>query len=130
MKQDRFILPERLRELFHPRSIALVGATDASRWSVSTFENLKHFGFAGPIYCVNPNHTLVHGQPAVKRLSEISHSQPVDLAFIMVPTPLAYPILEQALVNLAQQHEMILLGPNGNGFINVVCQIVPYGLPI
>jgi acyl-CoA synthetase (NDP forming) len=144
--------------LFHPRSIALIGATDASRWSVSTFENLKNFGFAGPIYCVNPNRTLVHGQPAVKHLSEISHSQPVDLAFIMVPTPLVYPILEeaaqagirnaviltsgfsemgtrgqeleQALVNLAQQHDMILLGPNGNGFINVASQIVPYGLPI
>jgi acyl-CoA synthetase (NDP forming) len=158
VKQDLFILPDRLRELFHPRSIALVGATDASRWSVSTFENLKHFGFAGPIYCVNPNRTLVHGQPAMKHLSEISHSQPVDLAFIMVPTPLVYPILEeaaqagirnaviltsgfsemgargreleQALVNLAQQHDMILLGPNGNGFINVVSQIVPYGLPI
>ena len=158
MNQDLFILPDRLRELFHPRSIALVGATDASRWSVSTFENLKHFGFAGPIYCVNPNRTLVHGQRAVKHLSEISHSQPVDLAFIMVPTPLVYPILEeaaqagirnaviltsgfsemgtrgreleQALVDLAQQHDMALLGPNGNGFINVVSQIVPYGLPI
>jgi acyl-CoA synthetase (NDP forming) len=158
VKQDLFILPDRLKELFNPRSIALVGATDASRWSVSTFENLKHFGFAGPIYCVNPNRTLVHGQTAVKRLSEISHSQPVDLVFIMVPTPLVYPILEeaaqagirnaviltsgfsemgargreleQALVNLAQQHDMILLGPNGNGFINVVSQIVPYGLPI
>jgi acyl-CoA synthetase (NDP forming) len=94
VNQDLFILPDRLRELFHPRSIALVGATDASRWSVSTFENLKHFGFAGPIYCVNPNRTLVHGQPAMKHLSETSHSQPVDLAFIMVPTPLVYPILE------------------------------------
>jgi acyl-CoA synthetase (NDP forming) len=156
--QAQFILPDRLRELFHPRSIALIGATDASRWSVSTFENLKRFGFAGPIFCVNPNRTLVHGQPAVKRLSEISHSQPVDLAFIMVPTPLVYPILEeavqvgirnaviltsgfsemgsrgraleQALVDLSQQHDMVLLGPNGNGFINVVSQIVPYGLPI
>ena len=94
----------------------------------------------------------------MKHLSEISHSQPVDLAFIMVPTPLVYPILEeaaqagirnaviltsgfsemgtrgreleQALVDLAQQHDMVLLGPNGNGFINVVSQIVPYGLPI
>ena len=158
MNQALSILPERLRELFHPRSIALVGATDASRWSVSTFENLKNFGFAGPIYCVNPNRTHVHGQPAVKHLREISHAQPVDLAFIMVPTPLVYSILEEAaqagirnaviltsgfsemgtrgqeleqvLVDLAQQNDMILLGPNGNGFINVVSQIVPYGLPI
>jgi acetate---CoA ligase (ADP-forming) len=158
MIRAQSIPPDRLRELFHPRSIALVGATDASRWSVSTFENLKNFGFPGPLYCVNPNRTLVHGQPAVKQLSDISPSQLVDLAFIMVPTPLVYAVLEEAarvgirnaviltsgfsemgtrgqelehaLVDLAQQHDMLLLGPNGNGFINVVSQIVPYGLPI
>lgn len=158
MIQAQSIPPARLRELFHPRSIALVGATDTSRWSVSTFENLKNFGFPGPLYCVNPNRTLVHGRPAVKQLSDLSPSQPVDLAFIMVPTPLVYAVLEEAarvgirnaviltsgfsemgtrgqelehaLVDLAQQHDMLLLGPNGNGFINVVSQIVPYGLPI
>src|SRR5947209_1067047 len=135
------ITPGRLREFFSPRSMALVGATDASRWSVTTFQNLKTFGFPGPIFCVNPHHAVVHGEPAVKRLSDIA--QPVDLAFIMVPTHVVYPILkeaaavgirnvviltsgfsemgargqamEQELLEFAQQHNMAVLGPNGNG---------------
>src|SRR5947209_10465282 len=150
------ITPGRLREFFHPQSIALVGATDASRWSVTTFQNLKTFSFPGPIFCVNPRHAIVHGEPAVKRLSDIA--QPVELAFIMVPTHLVYPILqetaaigirnvviltagfsemgargqalEQELLEFARQHDITMLGPNGNGFVNAVSQIMPYGLPI
>src|SRR5260370_11921579 len=38
--------------------------------------------------------------------------------------------LEQALLELVQQHNMVVLGPNGNGFVNVVSQTMPYGLPI
>src|SRR5205085_442090 len=99
---------------------------------------------------------VVHGEPALKRLSDIA--QPVDLAFIMVPTHVVYPILkeaaavgirnaviltsgfsemgargqlmEQELLEFAQQHNMAVLGPNGNGFVNAMSQIMPYGLPI
>ena len=148
--------PERLREFFQPRSIALVGATDNSRWSLNTFQNLKNFGFPGPIYCVNPRHTIVHGERAFPRLSDLP--QPVDLAFIMVSTPLVYSILqevaalgirnvviltsgfselgqqgqelEQHILSFAQQHDIVMLGPNGNGFVNVTSQLLPYGLPI
>ena len=150
------ITPERLKTFFHPRSIALVGATDNSRWSSSTFQNLKSFGYTGPIFCVNPNYELVHGQTAVKRLSDIA--QPVDLAFIMVPTQKVHPILkeaaeegirnaiiltsgfsemgargqelEQQLLECANVYNITMLGPNGNGFVNVAAQIMPYGLPI
>jgi acetate---CoA ligase (ADP-forming) len=150
------IPPERLRGFFQPRSIALVGATDRSRWSINTYQNLKTFGYPGPIFCVNPNYQVVHGEPAVKRLSDIQ--EPVDLAFIMVPTHQVYPVLEEAaavgipniviltsgfsemgtkgreleqrILDFAQQHNMTMLGPNGNGFVNVAGQIMPYGLPI
>lgn len=156
MKQVTSISPERLRAFFQPRSIALVGATDRSRWSINTFQNLKTFGYRGPIFCVNPNYEIVHGEPAVKRLGDIE--EPVDLAFIMVPTQQVYPVLEEAaavgvpnvvvltsgfsemgakgreleqrILDFAQQHQMTMLGPNGNGFVNVASQIMPYGLPI
>jgi len=154
------VTPARLREFFRPRSIALVGATDASRWSVITFQNLKNFGFPGPVYCVHPQHAVVHGEAAFKRLGDIPRpgGSPVDLAFIMVPTALVYAILEeaadagirnaviltsgfsemgsegqqleQALLALAQRRDMVLLGPNGNGFVNACSQILPYGLPV
>lgn len=150
------IPPERLRAFFHPRSIALVGATDKSRWSINTYQNLKTFGYPGSIFCVNPNYQVIHGEPAVKRLGDIQ--EPVDLAFIMVPTDQVYPVLqeaadagipniviltsgfsemgtkgrelEQRILDFAQQHGMTVLGPNGNGFVNAADQIMPYGLPI
>ena len=91
MTKTQHVSAEQLHAFFRPRSIALVGATDNSRWSVYTFENLKNFEFLGPIYLVNPNHQFVHGQRALKSLREIPG--PVDLAFIMVPTQLVYSIV-------------------------------------
>jgi acyl-CoA synthetase (NDP forming) len=156
MTQSQHISAKQLHRLFHPRSIALVGATDNSRWSSNTFENLKNFDFPGPIYLVNPRHEVVHGERAFRSLSELP--EPVDLAFIMVPTPQVLPIvreaaalgtshfvvltagfsetgaegarLEQELLALAHEHGLTLLGPNGNGFINVTSRIIPYGLPV
>ncbi len=156
MTKTQHISAERLHAFFRPRSIALVGATDNSRWSVYTFENLMNFKFPGPIYLVNPNHEFVHGQRALKSLWEAPEA--VDLAFIMVPTQLVFSIvataaemgttqfvvltsgfseigaegakLEHDLLTFAQERGLTLLGPNGNGFINVADRITPYGLPI
>ena len=46
--------PERLRSLFEPRSIALIGASEKSTWSWN-FHNVLHDGhFTGPVSYVNP----------------------------------------------------------------------------
>lgn len=155
MPETRRIPPERLRAFFHPRSIALVGATDRSGWSQYVFTNLKTFT-SGPLYCVNPRYETIHGEPAIKSLQDLP--APVDLAYIMVPTAQVLPIveeaaqagirnlvvltagfsetgtegasLEQQLLTLAQERDVLLLGPNGNGFINAIAQAVPYGLPV
>ena len=36
-----------------PGSVALIGATDRSRWSNMTFQNLTTLGFAGTVHLVN-----------------------------------------------------------------------------
>ncbi len=156
MAQSQQVTVEQLHHFFRPRSIALVGATDNSRWSIFTFENLKNFGFSGPIYLVNPNREIVHGERAYKTLSDLP--EPADLAFVMVATPRVLAIVQEAarlgttnfvvltsgfsemgeegarlereLLTIAREHGLTLLGPNGNGFINVTDQITPYGLPI
>lgn len=156
MTQAQHVSAERLDRFFCPRSIALVGATDNSRWSIYTFENLKNFGFPGPIYLVNPNREVVHNQQTFRTLSDLP--EVVDLAFVMVSTPRVLPIvkeaarlgtkhfvvltsgfsevgaegmrLERELLDFAEEHALTLLGPNGNGFINVTNRITPYGLPI
>src|SRR5579884_225687 len=150
------VTPEQLHTFLRPRSIALVGATDNSRWSTSTFENLQRYEFAGPIYLVNPRRSVVHGERAMKSLRELP--EPVDLAFVMVSTQHVFSVVEEAaemgtrhfivltagysemgeegtkleleLLTFARAHNLIMLGPNGNGFINVTDHITPYGLPI
>ncbi|HEX4207074.1 MAG TPA: acetate--CoA ligase family protein [Ktedonobacteraceae bacterium] len=156
MSERYRIAPERLHTFLRPRSIALIGATDNSRWSLCTFENLKRFEFPGPIHLVNPNREMVHGQRALKSLRELD--EPVDLAFVMVPTQHVFAVVEEAaalgtrqfvvltsgfsevgaagaqlerdLLTFAREHDLLILGPNGNGFINVTDGITPYGLPI
>jgi acyl-CoA synthetase (NDP forming) len=145
-----------VRRLFNPRSIALIGATDKSRWSWSIFGNLALHGFAGPVYLVNPRGVPVHGQQSHARIADLP--EPVDLAFVMVPTSAVLGVLtevadagipsvvlltsgfaevgadgaelERQLVDLGRSRGLTILGPNGNGFINAAARITPYGLPI
>ena len=156
MTQSRLVSTEQLRRFFRPRSIALVGATDNSRWSLYTYQNLKTYQFPGAIYLVNPNRAVVHGEQAYRTLRDLP--EVVDLAFVMVSTSRVLPILHEAaelgtkhfviltsgfsemgeegakleheILAFARDHGLTLLGPNGNGFVNVIDQITPYGLPI
>jgi len=75
---------DQVRRLFNPRSVALIGATDKSRWSWSIFGNLQLHGFAGPVYLVNPRGVPVHGRDSYRSVADLP--EPVDLAFVMVPT--------------------------------------------
>jgi acetate---CoA ligase (ADP-forming) len=142
--------------LFNPRSIALIGATDKSRWSWSIFGNLQLHGFAGPVYLVNQRGVPVHGQQSYARVADLPG--PVDLAFVMVPTSAVLSVLaevadhgipsvvlltsgfaevgdegaelERQVVELARRRGLTILGPNGNGYINAAAGITPYGLAI
>src|ERR1700728_2781297 len=144
------------RQLFKPRSIALIGATDSSLWSWSTFGNLQLHAFAGPVYLVNPRGVPVHGQQTHPSVADLPG--PVDLAFVMVPTSAVLSVLaevadagipsvvlltsgfaevggagaelERQVVDLARRRGLTILGPNGNGYINAAASITPYGLPI
>ncbi|MFI7109976.1 acetate--CoA ligase family protein [Nonomuraea sp. NPDC050227] len=142
--------------LFNPRSIALVGATDKSGWSVSTLLNLRTHGFSGPVHLVNPRGGVVHGSPAFRSLTEIP--SPVDLAYVMVPTAAVLGVLKEGaklgigcyvvltagfgeagaegarleaeIAGFARENGLTILGPNGNGYINAAADVTPYGLPI
>ncbi|HEV7897470.1 MAG TPA: acetate--CoA ligase family protein [Planosporangium sp.] len=148
--------PDAMRALFNPRSIALVGATDKSGWSLSTFNNLRAGGFAGPVHLVNPRTEVVHGQRAYPSLSAVPG--PVDLAYVMVPTPVVASVLEEGarlgirgyvvltagfaetgaqgrrreeeVATFARRNGLTVLGPNGNGYVNAAANVTPYGLPI
>ncbi|WP_036553598.1 acetate--CoA ligase family protein [Nocardioides insulae] len=148
--------PADLRAFFRPKSVALVGATDKSGWSTSTFANLREHGFDGEVHLVNPRTEVVHGEQTHPSLSAIPNQ--VDLAYVMTPVDVVpgvlrdgaaagirnYVILtagygevggqgavrEQEIVDLAAELDLVILGPNGNGFINAAETVTPYGLPI
>jgi acyl-CoA synthetase (NDP forming) len=155
MPETTQVNPEQLRSFFLPRSIALVGATDQSGWSQNVFANLLAFSRQAP-YCVNPRYQVVHGQPAYRSLRDLPG--PVDLAFVMVSAHQVASVateaaavgirhlvvltsgfseigpegavLEDQLLAIAREHGLIILGPNGNGFLNLTARVTPYGLPI
>lgn len=147
---------ENVARLFNPRSIALVGATDRSGWSKDTFNNLAPDRFDGEVHLVNPRGGLVHGKPALTSVAELPDG--VDLAYIMVGSGAVVEVVkqvadrgirsaviltsgfseigeegvlrEQAVLDIAREHAMTILGPNGNGFVNVTGRVCPFGLTI
>ena len=138
------ITAERLTSLFRPRSVALVGASDKSTFSVLAYRNLVEFGFGERTYLVNRRGAETHGQPTVTSCARIG--EPVDLAYLMVPQAGMLEALDDAaaagirnacvlsagyaeageagraaqaeLVRHAAGLGMVLLGPNHLGFAN------------
>lgn len=69
--------------LFHPRSVAVVGATNnLTKWGFSTFSSLKNH-YPGDLYAVNNRDEDVLGYKSFARVCDIPGH--VDLAVIVVP---------------------------------------------
>jgi acetyltransferase len=81
-----------LEKIFHPSSIAVVGASD-KKGSVgcAVLANLVGGGFAGPIFPVNVRQSRVMERMAYSSLLQIG--QPVDLAIIATPLTAAPQII-------------------------------------
>ena len=133
-----------LTAMLRPRSIALVGATDRSRWSQNTFDNLVNRKYPGDIHLVSRRGGVVHGRAAATSCADVG--APIDLALLMVPlaaiedalADLAAASVHNAVIltsgfaetghdgadlqarlaSLARQHKVSLLGPNCLGFVN------------
>lgn len=73
-----------LDAIFSPRSIALVGASDdPARIGGRPLAYLRHSGFDGPIYPVNPKRVTVQGVPAFASVAALPAAP--DLALLAVP---------------------------------------------
>lgn len=135
--------------LLRARSVALVGATERSHWSNSTFANFAALGFRGAIYPVNPKGGTVYGLAAATSCAAIG--EPVDAAILMVAVdafPAAFADMNAAgirnaviltsgfaeigaegaarqaeLRRLARGQGITMLGPNCLGFINYVDRV-------
>jgi acyl-CoA synthetase (NDP forming) len=140
-------LPAATRDLstmLRPRSIALVGATDRSMWSRSTFTNLTTLKFNGQVHLVARRGGTVHGRTAAT--SCVALGEKIDLGLLMVPAAAIEEAMadlgaagarnaviltsgfaetgydgaaqQQKLAELAHRFNISLLGPNCLGFVN------------
>jgi acyl-CoA synthetase (NDP forming) len=148
--------PQRLREFFAPRSIAVVGASDSSGWARFVLASSRATGFTGPLTGVHPEHETVFGRPAVPSLRDLD--EPADLAFLMVPGPAvesvlddaaaagirnvivlasgyrevgeAGRVLEERMIERASARGITVLGPNCLGFLNAHAPAAPFALTV
>jgi acetyl coenzyme A synthetase (ADP forming)-like protein len=134
-----------LDELFRPRSVAVVGASNRpGAVGTSLFRNVLSAGFQGVVYPVNPKWPSVSGVRCYRSLRELPETP--DLAVVIVPAPDVRGVVdalgragtrgvvvisagfreiggdgvarEAALVATARRHGMSLVGPNCFGVLN------------
>lgn len=75
---------DRLENMFHPKSIAVVGAsTRPGSVGRAVLQNLIDTGFEGPVYPVNPGHASIMGKKSFAALNRIE--KPVDLVVVATP---------------------------------------------
>ena len=146
--------PAKLRPLLAPRSIAIVGASESSdSWAPEIFRSLRHVGFRGDVYPVNPKYEEVWGRPCVPSVLELPRG--VDLLVFVVPAPVVVRTiddcrkvgvrsimvvssgfaeageegrrLQRKLADAAARTGIPILGPNVEGYVNYVDGVAPYG---
>src|SRR6266850_5829760 len=134
-----------LESLLRPRSVAVIGAS-RRRDSIggAILRNLIDQGFQGPVYPVNPNASFVQSIAAYPSIASVPGE--VDLAIIVIPAEQVLEAAqacgekgvqalivisagfketgeeglkrERALVEVARQYGMRLVGPNCLGIVN------------
>ena len=139
-----------IRRLLRPRSIAVIGASrKPGSVGHELLASLFDGGFEGPIYAVNAAGGDIDGLPAFRSVLDIP--EPVDLAVIAVPATAVPGVVDEcahrqvggllvvsagfaeadddgrarqdAVVDLARQHGMRMVGPNCIGLVDTAVRL-------
>jgi acyl-CoA synthetase (NDP forming) len=137
----------RVRLLFEPRSVAIVGASsDPAKASGLPLRNLVKSGFTGKVYPVNPRATEISGFTCYPSITDLPEAP--DVAILMIDARLSPQVLEECgkkgvksaiigsagfsesgsegaarqaqLSNIAKQYDIRVCGPNCHGTFNVL----------
>ena len=142
--------------LLRPRSIAIIGASERSRWSKALCDNLALGRYSGALHLINRRGGIVHGRQSATSCAALGAR--VDMGILVVPaeaildaiddlatagaraalvlssgfaeTGAAGVALQAALGARARQHNMRLAGPNSLGLINFADGIYPWTTPV
>lgn len=138
-----------LHQLFAPKSVAVIGASDKPHSVGATvLRNLVHGGFAGTIFPVNPKHSTLEGLTVYKDVGALPtapdlavlcsppHTIPgliADLgaagtrAAIVLTAGLSEQIdgisIKQSMLDAAKPHTLRILGPNCVGLLVPGCKL-------
>jgi acetyl coenzyme A synthetase (ADP forming)-like protein len=144
-RREQIAAVNALAHVLRPSSIAVIGASRRpGTVGAAVFHNLLTGGFAGPVYPINSNATVVHSVLAYPSVEDVPG--PVDLAVIAVPAACVLDVAEecgrkgvralvvltagfgetdeqgrereQALLRLCRSTGMRLIGPNCIGVVN------------
>ena len=78
-----------------PRNVVLVGASDRpASWAARVWNNLNRFGFAGPIYPINPNRAEIWGVTCYRDIHALPESP--DHLVVLVPAAGVIAVLREA----------------------------------
>jgi acetate---CoA ligase (ADP-forming) len=84
-----------LSRLLHPRTVAVVGATDRhGSYAAETLVNLEAAGYPGEVWGVNPRRTEVRGRPCFASLSDCP--SPPDAVVVAIPAAGVPAAIEEA----------------------------------
>src|SRR4249920_1542708 len=82
-----------LQPLLAPRSIAIVGASESpDSWAPEIERSLRHLGYTGSLYPINPKYDAVWGLPCLSSIRELPRG--VDLVVFVVPARVVVRMLE------------------------------------
>ena len=151
----RALRSDRLRAALTARRLAVVGASDKSRWSHVTQATAERYGFGVERLLVNRRGEDVHGTKAYTSCRAIG--EPIDIALLLVKNEALPDALrdaaaagassavvlasgfgeagpagreaQRALVELADELELLLFGPNCLGFVNFVDRTAAWAAP-
>ena len=77
------------------RSVAIVGASEQSKWPGEIYMSLRDGGYPGKVYPINPKYREVWGVPCFPDFSALP--SPVEHAAVIVPAPYVIPVVEDAV---------------------------------
>lgn len=147
---DEGSLAEALTALFHPRAVAVVGASGRPRNPFSRpLQYLTSLGYEGAVYPINPQYDELAGVACYPDLASVP--EPVDLALMLVPAKAALDVLpevaaagaraavifasgfgetgedggrlQRELVDTARAHGVRLIGPNCQGVLSTTSRM-------
>ncbi|MBW2092806.1 MAG: CoA-binding protein, partial [Deltaproteobacteria bacterium] len=119
-----------LEPLFHPRSVAVIGATNnLTKWGFSTFYSLMRH-YQGDLYAVNNRDSEILGRPAYARVTDIPG--PVDLAVIVIPPEKVAGVMAECVEKKVKASVIITagfaeIGPQGKARQDEVVKIARQG---